>query len=125
MGQFTVGAGATVRLRPYVPSADGTGARVADYANLLLWQDANPVPTSSAAQPIVALNGGGNVDISGTIYVPSAQVTMGGGSGGSGGATDITVQFISWDLTLSGNSSFVFRFRSDSFAKPTDYGLIK
>ncbi len=125
MGQFQVGAGATVKLRPYVPSADTTGTNATDYANLLLWQDANPVPTISASQPTVALSGGGTVDVSGTIYAPSAEVSMGGGSGGAGGATDVTLQFISWDLTLSGNSTFIFRYRSDAFAKPTDYGLIQ
>lgn len=125
MGQLAVTAGATLRLRPYVPSADLTLANVTEYANLLLWQDVNPAPGPNTAQPVVSLNGGGNVDISGTVYAPSALVSMGGGSGGSGGTTDITVQFISYDLTLSGNSSFVFRYRSDSFAKPTDYGLYK
>jgi len=125
MGQLTVGAGATLKLRPYAPNADLTGSRVLEYENLLFWQDASPVPTSTAAQPVVALNGGGNVDISGTVYAPSAQVTMGGGSGGSGGATDVTVQFIAWDMTFSGNSSFAFRYRRNTFAKPIDYGLIQ
>lgn len=125
MGQFTVGAGAILKLRPYVPSADTTGANVTDYKNLLFWQDASPVPTNSYAQPVVALSGGGAVDLTGTIYAPSAQVTMGGGAGGSGGATDVTVQFITWDMTLSGNSSFIFRFASNEFAKPLDYGLIR
>jgi hypothetical protein len=74
----------------------------------------------------VALSGGGSVNISGTVYAPSAAVTMGGGSGGSGGSsTDITLQFISWDITFSGNSSFHFYYQSDAFARPADYGLIK
>lgn len=125
MGQLAVTAGATVKLRPYQPAADLTGANVFEYQNLLIWQDANPVPTSSTQQQVVQLQGGGNVDISGTVYAPSALVAMGGGSGGSGGSTDITVQFICYDLSLQGNSSFAFRYRSDTFAKPTDYGLIK
>jgi hypothetical protein len=125
MGQFTVGAGATVKLRPYQPAADATGPKVTEYQYLLFWQDVNPVPTNSSAQPVVQLNGGGTVDLSGAVYAPSAQVAMGGGSGGSGGTTDVTLQFISWDLTLSGNSSFIFRYRSDSFPVPMDYGLIK
>ena len=41
------------------------------------------------------------------------------------GATDVTLQFVSWDLELSGTSSFIFRYRTEKFAKPTDYGLIK
>lgn len=126
-GPFTVGAGATLKMRPYVPTADtsGTGGNVTEYRNLLLWQDANPIPTNTYQQPDVSLNGGGSVDISGTVYAPSAKVAMGGGSGGSGGGTDLTLQFISWDLQLQGNSSFHFFYRSDQFAKPTDYGLIK
>jgi hypothetical protein len=125
MGQFSVGAGAAVKLRPYRYTADLTGTNQKDYDNLLFWQDANPVPTSSTSQPVVQLNGGGTVDLSGTVYAPSALVSMGGGSGGAGGATDVTLQFIAWDLTLQGNSTFVFRYRSELFAKPTDYGLIK
>jgi hypothetical protein len=125
MDQFSVGAGAVLKLRPYVPLADTTGANVLEYKSLLLWQDANPVPTNSYAQPVVALSGGGSVDLTGTIYAPSAQVNMGGGSGGSGGATDVTVQFITWDMTLSGNSSFIFRFATEEFTKPLDYGLMR
>jgi Putative Flp pilus-assembly TadE/G-like len=129
MGQFTVGAGATLKLRPYYPSADMRAATVGSILalqNLLLWQDASPAPTTSYAQPTVALSGGGSVNISGTVYAPSAAVTMGGGSGGSGGSsTDITLQFISWDITFSGNSSFHFYYQSDAFARPADYGLIK
>jgi hypothetical protein len=83
------------------------------------------VPTSSYAQPEVQLSGGGTVDLSGTVYAPSAKVTLNGGSGGSGGATDVTLQFVSWDLELGGTSSFIFRYRTEKFAKPTDYGLIK
>ena len=33
---------------------------------------------------------------------------MGGGSGGSGGNTNLTLQFISWDLEFRGNSAFTF-----------------
>lgn len=124
--QFTVGAGATLRLRPYLPTADGTGLNAVEYQNLLLWQVATPVPTSPYAQPVVYLNGGGSVTLSGTIYAPSALVHLGGGSGGSGGtATALTLQFISWDLEIQGNSSFTFYYRSEAFARLTDYGLIR
>ena len=123
MGQVTVGAGATLMLRAYDPDAHTDG--VADYENILLWQDATPVPTNSYAQPEVALSGGGSVTISGTVYAPSAKVTMGGGSGGSGGVTNLTLQFISWDLEFRGNSSFMFNFNDEDFARPTNYGLIE
>lgn len=125
MGQVTVGAGATLKLRPYNSSYDGAGASQPDYNNLLLWQSGTPAPSNSYAQPVVALSGGGAVDISGTVYAPGAQVFMTGGSGGSGGGTDLTLQFICWDLQIQGNSSFHFYYQNNAFTRPPDYGLIK
>lgn len=123
MGQISVGAGATLRMRAYDPSAQIGGT--VDYRNLLIWQSAAPAPTSSYAQPEVALGGGGTVDIRGTVYAPSAKVSMSGGAGGSGGApTQLTLQFITWDLELIGNSNFTFYFRDSDFARPTTYGLV-
>jgi Flp pilus assembly protein TadG len=124
MGQLTVAAGATMYLRAYNPDAQAGG--MTDYANLLIWQDASPVPTSSYAQPVLALKGGGAVNISGTVYAPSGAVVMGGSSGGSGGDTvNLTLQFISWDLEFHGNSAFHFFFQDQDFARPTDYGLVE
>jgi len=65
------------------------------------------------------------VDISGTVYAPQGAVTMGGGSGGSGGTSNLTVQFICWDFTISGNSTFHFFYSDAEFARPKDYGLVK
>jgi hypothetical protein len=102
------------------------GNAFVEYRNMLLWQDANPVPTSTHAQPTVRLGGGGQVEMSGTLYAPNAPVYMTGGSGGSGGsATNITLQFICWDLQVQGNSSFHFYYNSEEFARPTDYGLVQ
>lgn len=129
--QVSVGAGATLKLRPYVSTSDGTGTSDPAYNNLLLWQDkfmpdGSPVPESNCAQPAVSLSGGGLVDITGGVYTPSAQVQMGGNSGGSGGAElDLTLQFISWDLQFNGNIGFHFYYQNDRFPKPSDYGLIK
>ena len=126
MGPITVGAGATMEMRPYLPSADLTGANVTEYQNLLFWQDVWPKPSDTYTQPAVTLNGGGTINISGTVYAPSAQVYMTGGAGGSGGnAVDLTLQFICYDLQIQGNSTFHFFYLSSAFAKPPDYGLIK
>jgi len=123
MAQITVGAGATLKLKAYDERAVTGGDY--QYRNMLFWQDSTPAASSSYAQPIVALNGGGTVDISGTVYAPQAAVTMGGGSGGSGGTSNLTVQFICWDFTISGNSTFHFYYSDADFARPKDYGLVK
>jgi hypothetical protein len=126
MGQVSIAAGATLRLRSYYPDADTLlGYQYADYLNLLLWQDGSPAPTNTYGQPTIRLNGGGSVTISGTVYAPSAMVEMGGGSGGSGGAVNLTLQFIAWDLSIQGNASFTFFYRDADFAKPTGYGLVE
>lgn len=124
MGQVDVSAGATVKLRAYDDRA--VNSAYPQYRNLLLFQGRTPAPSSTYAQPVVSLNGGGSVDISGTIYAPGALVAMGGTSGGSGGGgLDLTLQFICWDMTIQGNASFTFRYRDQEFARPTDYGLVQ
>jgi hypothetical protein len=132
MKPVSIGAQSTFKVLSYNPDADstvladGTPYHNETYRNLLIWQSAAPVPTSSYSQPIVSLSGGGNVFMVGTVYAPSAKVQMGGNSGGSGGDTvDLTLQFITWDLELYGNSSFWFRYDATKFPKLLDYGLIE
>ena len=123
MGQISVGAGATLKMRAYDDRAM-SGANF-EYRNLLFWQESTPAASSTYAQPIVELSGGGSVDISGTVYAPQAKVQMGGGSGGAGGSTNVTLQFIAWDLEMYGNSTFHFAYSNSDFARPKDYGLVK
>lgn len=124
MDQITVGAGSTLKLRAYDERAVTGGDY--QYRNMLFWQDSTPAASNGYAQPILALNGGGTVDISGTVYAPQAAVTMGGGSGGSGGTTtNATLQFICWDFTISGNATFHFYYNDSEFARPKDYGLVR
>jgi Flp pilus assembly protein TadG len=130
IGQVSVGAGASVQLRAFNPSAPTTGFTFGepfeDYRHLLFWQARSPAPGPSYAQPPVLLSGGGSVFMSGTIYAPGALVRMGGTSGGGGGdVIDLTLQFISWDLEFAGNVSFVFRYSSDTFVLPLQYGLVE
>jgi hypothetical protein len=123
---ISVGAGATMKLRPYLHTADGTNTNDQRYDNLLFWQDKNPLPTSSYAQPPISMSGGGQINLTGTLYAPSASVQMGGNSGGAGGSSvDVTLQFISWDLSFNGNIGFHFFYQSNAFTRPIDYGLIK
>lgn len=124
MGQITISAGATVKLRAYDDRANQN--EFYEYRNMLIWQDRSPAASSSYAQPVVQLNGGGTVDISGTVYAPQAKVLMGGTSGGQGGGNvDLLLQFICYDLEMSGNSAFHFYYSDTGFATWKDYGLIQ
>jgi len=132
MGQISVGAGATFKVRAYDPIAsvtllnNGTSYTNQSYNNVLIWQTATPAETASYEQPWVLLNGGGSVVMAGTVYAPQAKVQMGGNAGGSGGSTvNLTLQFIVWDLELSGNSVFHFIYDGSEFAQPLDYGLMQ
>jgi hypothetical protein len=132
MDSVSIGAQATFKVQSYNPDADstvlanGTPYHNESYRHLLIWQSVLPVPTSSYSQPIMTLSGGGNVFMVGSVYAPSAKVTMGGNSGGAGGDTvDLTLQFITWDLELSGNSNFYFRYDATKLPKLLDYGLIE
>lgn len=129
--QITVTAGSTFMVRAFEPEVDRTiltGGATLDierYRNLLIWQDANPIPTSTYSQPSIQLQGGGSAVLSGTVYAPSAIVGLGGTPGGSGGTLNLTLQFIVWDLTLSGNASFHFIYDATAFPRPVDYGLVE
>lgn len=123
------GSNGIVRLRAYNPAADESafnGFVFSSYRNVVIWQARSPVPTPNKGQPILDLGGGGLVTLSGSVYAPGAQVKFGGGSGGTGGGTEMaTVQFVIWDLQLQGNNNFYFEYRSEFFAHPTSYGLIE
>ncbi|MDP9251169.1 MAG: pilus assembly protein TadG-related protein [Chloroflexota bacterium] len=132
MGRISIGAGATFKVRSYDPTAsvtllnNGTTYTNQTYNNILIWQTYAPAETASYEQPWLLLNGGGSVVMAGTVYAPQAKVQMGGNAGGSGGSSiTLTLQFIVWDLELSGNSKFHFVYSGDEFATPLDYGLMQ
>lgn len=136
MGQIQIGAQATFKMRSYdssitvlnSPSSILNDAAKTHYSNpaydhMAIWQSRSPAATSSYAQPMIDFQAGATVDVSGTMYAPQAKVSLGGGPNGSGGGT-LTLQFIVWDLELSGNSTFHFVYKGDEFVTPPDYGLI-
>jgi hypothetical protein len=131
-----VSAGATFKVRSYDSTALSTTSVYNDatkhfsrsaFDHLLIWQSANPQATSTYGQPEIRLNGGGNVEMIGTVYAPQAKVRMGGTSGGGGGDSELklTLQFIVWDLELSGNATFHFVYDGNEFIVPPSYGLIE
>jgi hypothetical protein len=124
-----VNAGGTLLLRAYNPDYDslGNGPTFQSYRNLVVWQARTPEPAPNKAQPPLAMGGGACSILSGTVYAPGALVDFGGGSCGSGGSADerATLQFIAWDLTLSGSNNFYFAYQAEAFTTPTDYGLVE
>jgi hypothetical protein len=136
MDAISIGAGSNFKVRAYESSVssptsilnNGTllssTAYAAKYDHMLLWQSADPRALTNWAQPEIHLNGGGNVEMIGTVYAPQAKVLIGGGSGGSGGTQlNLTLQFIVWDMELSGNSTFHFVYDGNEFVVPPSYGL--
>jgi Putative Flp pilus-assembly TadE/G-like len=129
--QIAVTAGATFMVRSFNPDVDGTsyggsGFDPSPLRHMLIWQDASPNASATYAQPTLQLQGGGNVVMQGAVYAPQAAVDLHGNAGGSGGSSvDLTIQFIVWDMSLSGNSSFHFIYSASEFPKALDYGLIQ
>ena len=127
------GSQGVILLRAYNPTydtiaANGTTANsstFASYKNLVIWQARTPAPTASTIQPVVGMQGGACVVMSGTVYASGAEVDFGGSTCGTGGGADaqLALQFVCWDLTLAGNNNFYFKYNRAYFAKPYAYGL--
>jgi hypothetical protein len=129
--QIVVAAGASIKLRAYREQAaaantvHGNATNEETWRNMLFWQARTPAPTSTTPQPPIELQGGGEVNLGGTVYAPGALSSMGGSSSGSGGGVELTIQFISWDLYLHGNVDFYFHYRAEDMVRLPDYGLIE
>ena len=128
--QISNGSQGVLMLRAYNPAHDAiVGNREAfeSYKNLVFWQARTPVPTSLKAQPSIIMAGGACVILSGTVYASGALVDFGGSSCGSGGggAATATLQFVVFDLTISGNNNFYFAYQKNAFAAPVYYGLVE
>jgi hypothetical protein len=124
------GSQGVVLLRSYEAANDEIVANrvpFETYSGLVIWQARLPEPTQSAPQPVISMAGGACVIVSGTVYAAGGQVNFGGSSCGAGGGGESasTLQFIVWDLTLSGNNNFYFAYQKNKFAAPLQYGLIE
>jgi len=127
------GSQGVILLRAYNPALDtvaanGTTANsstFASYKNLVIWQERDPAPSATTTQPVVGMQGGACVVMSGTVYASGAEVDFGGSTCGTGGGADaqLALQFVCWDLTLAGNNNFYFKYNRAYFAKPYAYGL--
>ena len=97
------------------------------YSGLVFWQARLPAPTQASGQPPISMAGGACIIISGTVYAAGGQVDFGGSTCGTGGGGEAatTLQFVVWDLTVSGNNNFYFAYQKNLFAAPMQYGLVE
>ena len=128
--EMTNGSQGILMLRAYQSALDTIESNrvpFVDYDNLVLWQARSPIPGPTSPQPRVSMAGGACVVLSGTVYAPGGQMDFGGSSCGDGGGGESisALQFVVWDLTLSGNNNFYFAYQKDYFAAQTVYGLVK
>jgi Flp pilus assembly protein TadG len=128
--EITNGSQGLLMLRAYNPAIDSIPENrliFAPYEDLVIWQARTPRPGPTKPQPKVSMAGGACVVLSGTVYASGAQMDFGGSSCGSGGGGDAVtaLQFVVWDLTLSGNNNFYFAYQKDFFASATVYGLVE
>lgn len=129
------GSQGVLLLRAYNPANDtiaangstNNGTTFASYKNVVVWQARTAAPSASAAQPVIGMQGGACVVMSGTFYAPGAEIDFGGSSCGTGGGQDaqLKLQFVCWDLTLAGNNNFYFSYNRAAFAQPFAYGLVQ
>jgi len=114
------------KFAPAEQQASNPSPKLDQYRNIVIWQAGGPTPSSSYAQPGLNLRGNGSAFIAGTVYAPSAQVSLGGNCGGTGGTlVDLTLQFVSYDLLISGSCTYTFIYRANQFATTTTYGLVR
>ena len=128
--EITNGSQGILMLRAYssaIYSIVSNRVPFVDYDDLVFWQARAPIPGPTTPQPDISMAGGACTVLSGTVYAPGSQMDFGGSSCGSGGGGDAVtaLQFIVWDLTLSGNNNFYFAYQKDYFAAQTVYGLVK
>jgi hypothetical protein len=116
----------STKFAPSEQQGSNGAAQIRRYRNIIFWQAGLPDPTSSYNQPDVKFSGGGTAFLQGTVYAPSAFVKLTGNCGGGGGSpVDLTLQFFSYDMQISGSCTYHFFYRTNSFATPSGYGLVR
>jgi hypothetical protein len=91
------------------------------YSNIAIWQD-------RASNAPVTLTGNGSMNITGTIYAASAPLNITSNSSGgiiSPSANTIGSQYVSSDLTLSGNSNTTINFTGGAVPAVRLLGLVE
>ena len=88
------------------------------YRGIMMWQDGEGSnPTAS-----IQLGGQTNLEIAGTIYAPKAEVTLVGGSSGTGIAA---VQIIAWQFDIGGGAALSMPYDPKQLYQFDQKGLVR
>jgi hypothetical protein len=95
------------------------------YGGMVIWYDGD----GSQTDGLVSISGGTTLFISGTIYAPTASVTINGNSGtncGTGAETQLaSVQIVAWDWDIGGTGDLCMPYDPTKLYHLTQQGLVK
>ena len=107
------------------PPVSSTGC---PYVGMLFWQDATASKALSATPPRIVINGGTNLQISGTIYNSTGEVQLNGGSSvtGCSGTNQncAAVQIISSTIKINGGNGLVMPYDPNKLYHLDNQGLV-
>ena len=106
-GSLTINGGASVTLTPML---------LGDYKNITVYQN-----SSNNSQASINGQNGGTVSITGTVYLPAAQLTLTGG----GGNYAIGSQVIVYQLNCAGSGTFTVLYNTPQVSPNRDLYLVE
>lgn len=98
-----------------------TGLASGKYKGMLIWMDGGGSCPTLKQQCAIQLGGSTSLSLAGTIYAPRELVQLDGGSSGTGTAT---VQIISWQWTIIGNSVLDLPYDQNDLYHLNQRGLV-
>jgi hypothetical protein len=98
------------------------------YVGVLFWQDSKASKALSGTPPSIVVNGGTNLQLAGSIYNPTGEIQLNGGSSASGcvGANQncAAVQLISSTIKINGGAGLLMPYDEDALRQVDTKGLI-
>lgn len=107
------------------PPVSSTGC---PYVGILFWQDATASMALSPTGAQIVINGGSNLQLSGTIYNPTGEVQINGGSSTSGctgtNQNCAAVQIISSTIKINGGAGLLMPYDPSKLYHLDNQGLV-
>ena len=109
------------------PPISSTGC---PYVGMLFWQDGKASAASTAAGPIIRINGGASLNISGTVYNPAGETDLNGNSKSNTGCTVssamscASVQIISSTIKIDGGAGLNMPYNPNKLYHLDNQGLV-